>query len=77
MTETTDAGAGTSTGLTLLVWGFRFVQLVLVGLGIILGIGSLGMPGLQALVVLGFVTVLWVFALVVEMLAVRPCKGRA
>lgn len=75
MTETADAG--TSTGLTVLVWGFRFVQIVLVGLGIILGIGSLGMYGLTALSVLGFATFLFVLALVVEILAVRPCKGRA
>jgi len=76
MTETTDA-TDSSTGLTVLVWGFRFVQAVLVGLGLILTVGALGMPGLQAFVVLGFVTVLFVFALVVEMLAVRPCKERA
>lgn len=78
MTETADADAtGTNTGLKALVWGFRFVQVVLVGFGIILTVGALQMPGLSALVVLALVAILWVLALVIEMLAVRTVKGRA
>lgn len=77
MTDTADATESSHTGLTLLVWGFRTVQAVLVGLGAILALGAVQMPGLQAMIVLAFVVVLWIGALVVEMLAVKPCKGRA